>query len=581
VPSAILHILLVAVSLLVWGLASAPAALAQDGADDLPLLLSGVMAGSGQSMVFVTEGASFSPVLVVDGAPDILWTFADGTTSASATPSKNYGTAATRENRLKVTPWSAVRRINIGYDAGDGGSYDIEFVPDQQVSAVRGLHLVAPTLAQWCSSYNRIARLDFRNFTNLDTIECYLSGSLTQVDLTNTPSLRRACFEDCSLTSLDLSGSPNLEDLRGAVNNYPTISFGAIGSQVWHICVRDNPQFTNRTLFADLTQFPLLSELFIWNDNQTGALRIPATTPTGGVSILADDNAYSSLNLSGALQNVANTATVHLRRNSLTSVDITGCRQLTEIDLQDNQLTSAALDALLADLDALGRNVDNTPEGVSLLADIRGNATPGPDGYAHAESLSGKGWTVAANGWTLEPQLPDNGEQRIDFVTSGDTTSMRCDFRGEDTVAAWHWSDGTSTAAVSGEAAVKTGLGAGEHSHHLTISNGAALLRFGSGSGGAGGLTSMTGFANTPALGVLFAFQETLLTALGRTNATRVREYHLKGTALSAAVLDQIFADAVATEVVNGQIWSDNSGTAASDADRATLVQRGWSLDTQ
>jgi len=53
-----------------------------------------------------------------------------------------------RGHALRVKPWSAVRRINLGYDAGDGGSGEIEKVPDQQVSAVTGLTLVAPTLEQ-------------------------------------------------------------------------------------------------------------------------------------------------------------------------------------------------------------------------------------------------------------------------------------------------------------------------------------------------------------------------------------------------------------------------------------------------
>ncbi|WP_428561426.1 MAG: hypothetical protein ACP59X_18920 [Solidesulfovibrio sp. DCME] len=489
----------------------------------MPLFLPAILAGQKSAMVFVTEGESFSPVLVVEGNPTIRWLFADGTTSSSPTPSKQYGSAAKRENRLVVDPWSAVRRINIGYDAGDGGATDIEFVPDQQVSEVRGLHLVAPTLAQWCSSYNRIAHLDFRNFTNLDTIECYWSGSLTQVDLANTPALRRACFEDCSLSSLDLSGSPNLEDLRGALNDYPTITFGSTGSQVWHICVRDNPQITTRALFEDTSPFPLLAELFIWNDNQNGTLRIPATNPDRAVSILADDNAYTTLDLRGALQNSTSTAIVQLRRNRLTDVFITGCSQLTALDVQDNQLSSAALDALLAELDNLGRNTDNTPEDIALLVDIRGNADPGETGYTHAENLSAKGWTVTATSWTLEPGLPNNGAQRVDFSTNGTNTTMRCDFRGSDTVAVWHWSDGTSTPAESGQTVIKDGLEEGTHAHYLSISNGAALLRFGAGEAGAGGLVSMTGFANTPALRILYAYQESQLVSLGRTNATRLR----------------------------------------------------------
>ncbi len=225
---------------------------------------------------FTTQGSSFSPVVVADDGAEILWTWADGPTSSSATPIKIYGSPGERVNTLLVKPWSAVRLINIGYDAGDGGSDAIEYVADQDVSSVNGLQIIAPYLAQWCSSYNDLTSLDFSNFTNLDTIECYLSQTLTHVKLENTPKLKRVCFEDCNLAELDLSGSPNLGDLRGASNEYTTITFGSIGSKLWHICVHDNP-ITNRALFSDMTPFPNLAEFIIWADNQTGNLKIPAT----------------------------------------------------------------------------------------------------------------------------------------------------------------------------------------------------------------------------------------------------------------------------------------------------------------
>jgi hypothetical protein len=547
-------------------------------ADDL-LLYVPPMAGSA-SIVFTTEGSSFAPVITVTGNPSIRWVWADGTTSNSTAPNKNYGSPGTRLNRLYVKPWSALQRINIGYDSGDGGSWEIEPVPDQHVSAVRGLHLVAPYLAQWCSSYNLITSLDFSNFTNLDTIECYLSQSLRTVNLTNTPKLRRACFEDCNLASLDLSGSPNLEDLRGALNDFPTINFGNIGAHVWHICVRDNPQLTNRALFADMTLFPNLYELFIWNDNQTGSLRIPATNPNSQVSILSDDNQYTSLDLSGALANAASRAIVSFRNNNLSTINITGCSQITELYLEYNQLDAATLYTLLATLNALGRSENNLGAGGQLRVDLRGNATPSAMGLVEAQTLAAKGWTVWVEGHTYEPLEPSNGERRLDFSTNGDATSMRVDFgRAATTTAVWHWSDGTTTDAVSGENAVKNNLSAGPQAHHLIISDGAALTRFGaSDGGGAGHLTAMSGFQNCPSMRILYAYNESGLTSLGRTNATKTREYHLWGTALTALAIDQVLADAVATNVWGGTIWSI-SGTAASDTDRAVLLSRGWQLN--
>lgn len=544
-------------------------------ADDMLLYVPALSQPKDRAIIFTTEGSSFSPVITVTGTPTILWRWADGTTSNEAAPTKTYGSPATRQNSLVVEPWSAVRRINIGYDGGDGGSPDIEFVADQHVSSVRGLSLVAATLAQWCSSYNALQSLDFSNFINLDTIECFLSQQLARVTLRNTPKLRRACFEDCNLAALDLSESPLLEDLRGAVNAYPTINFGTIGEHVWHICVRDNPQLTNQALFADMTRFPNIAELFIWNDNQSGTLRLPASSPNG-LSLLADDNHYTALDLSGALTGSAANSTVSLRNNALSAVDITGCAQITALHLENNALPSGQLDTLLATLDALGRSTDDPDAG--FIVDIRGNADPGPVGYGHAERLAAKGWTVAATSWTLYPAGPaDNGEQRLAFTTTGDDASLRCDFLNTAT-AVWQWSDGTTTAAVSGAAASRSGLGPGGHTHGLVLSNGAALTRFGGASAGGGNLVSLAGFENFPGMRLLYAYQEGHLTSVGRTDATRIKEYHLMETALSAAAMDQLFADAVATGVSNGTLWGANTGTAASDADRATLLERGWAV---
>ncbi|MBL0275240.1 MAG: hypothetical protein IPQ24_03910 [Anaeromyxobacter sp.] len=355
-------------------------------------------------ITFTTEGETFAPVLVVEGSPDILWTFADGTTSTSRSPTKAYGSAASRPTTLMVTPWRALRRINLGYDGGDGGSPAIELVPDQHVSAVAGLEVVAPTLAQWCSSYNQLTALDFGDFTNLDTIECYHSATLRSVRLTNTPRLGRACFEDCDLVALDLSGSPRLADLRGALNAFPTIDFGGGRfAETWHVCIRDNPQLASRALFADAAQFPALSELWIWNANQAGALRLGSTHPTLDVSILAAANQYDALLLAGALQNPGARGVVNLQQNLLTRVDLTGCVQVTELYLADNLLGEAEADGILATLDSLGRARLGASDLTPLVVDLTGNASPSAAGRASAVRLASRGWTVRTRTWTETP----------------------------------------------------------------------------------------------------------------------------------------------------------------------------------
>lgn len=359
------------------------------------------IAGTSNSEVitFVSEGSSFSPVIVLDETAIVEWRFADGSTSSETNPTVEYGSEGSRVNTLSVTPWSAVRRINIGYNRGDGGSSHMELVDDQQVSAVTGLEVVAPYLLEWCSSFNQIDSLDFSNFVSLETIECYYSRSLTTVNLQNTPQLSRACFEDCDLETLDLSSSPNLGDLRGARNRYTSINFGTTREDIWHICVRDNPQITES--FPPFTDFPLLRDLYIWNTNQSGELRVASTAIR---SILANNNSYTSLDVTGSsfsggtislndnnLDSVifggcTGMQRLELRNNNLTDIDLTGITTLQTVRLDGNNLTEAAIEAILQNLDASGVQ--------GGIVNLTNNSAPNAAAITSAGSLLGKGWQV-------------------------------------------------------------------------------------------------------------------------------------------------------------------------------------------
>lgn len=353
-----------------------------------------------REIVFTTQGSSFEPLIEVDDGATVRWTWADGTTSAEANASVDYGGPGARKNGLLVTPWSALRTIDIGYDGGDGGtlSYETYLKADQHVSAVDNLDLARDSLVIWCSSYNNIPLLDFSGFGKLETVECYYSNSLYLVNLDGTPALKRACFEDCDLISLDLTGCPNLEDLRGAVNDYPTIVFGPSYPNLWHICVRDNGSaLTDRDIFATTAAFPAIRELYIWNDNQSGALRVPATGE-GRVEIAADGNGYASADFTGALADETETGVVYLRGNRLASVTIAGCDQICSLDLADNELPQGQVDSVLAALYGFGRPTADDA-GIAFAVDLSGtgNAAPGADGLAHAASLTARGWTVTVN----------------------------------------------------------------------------------------------------------------------------------------------------------------------------------------
>ncbi len=289
-------------------------------------------------IIFQTEGSSFNPLISLKGEATVQWTFADGGTSNSLNPVKNYGSAGTRTNRLSVNPWSALKMINIGYDAGDGGSGNIPFVADQQVSKIQNLDLVKDYLEIWCSSYNLIDTLVFDDFILLDTVECYLSRSTKHVSLKNTPGLTRLCLEDNDLDSLDLSGCTGLKDLRGAVNDYSTIQFSESTEELWHICVRDNPQINNDSLFSHLEKFPNLTELFIWNTNQEGDFYARNCFVNSWVTVMADGNHYTTLDLSGGIIKGDGGSWISFNNNDLVSVNIEGFSEIYHLELKNNNL---------------------------------------------------------------------------------------------------------------------------------------------------------------------------------------------------------------------------------------------------
>ncbi len=351
----------------------------------LVMLVSVAGAAPSANITFVTTGSSFSPVITVTGNPTIQWVFGDGSTSNSASPIVNFGSKATRENTLVVTPWSAVTKINIGYDGSDGGvspsSSTIANLAEQNVIAVGGLENVAPYLQVWASNYNPITELDFSNFTALHTIECFSCRSLATIRLRNVPSLNRLCIEQSNISYLDLSEAPSLADLRGASQRSSTytINWGSTGANIWHICVRDNPQITSTFPFS---QFPLLRDFYNWNDNQSGTLHL---TSTNLKSVLSANNHYNEALLSGCFP-VGRNAVVEIQNNNLISLDISSDPGLLYLNASLNLLNQEAVDGILQTLDSY-----KTSAG---FLDLTGNAAPSIIGTEHANNLSTRGWEV-------------------------------------------------------------------------------------------------------------------------------------------------------------------------------------------
>lgn len=330
-----------------------------------------------------SNGSSFAPVIQVVGTPTIQWVFNDATTSASATPVKNYGTVGSRHNYLKVTPWSALTGINLGYDGADGGYGGFAMVSNQNVSGIQNLALAKNSLQYLCASYSPLTELDLREFTALKFVELLYCGNLATLQLGTLPVLERLCVEGCNLGALDLSGCGALQDLRSALNNYTSINWGTTGSALWHICVRSNPKFTVN--LPDLTRFPLLRELLTWDDNQTGAFVCHSSIIQ---RIDSYDNHYTSADISGC----TNLAQFSLSGSQLTSLNLGNASSLTYVQLKDCGLTQPLVDYVLQTLYGAGLLTGNL--------ELDGNAAPSASGLIYYNNLRQRGWTITLNNAT-------------------------------------------------------------------------------------------------------------------------------------------------------------------------------------
>jgi hypothetical protein len=345
-------------------------------------------------IVINTIGADFAPVIEVAGTPVIEWVFNDSTTSSSATPSKSYGSLGLRRNYLKVTPWSALIGINVGYDAGDGGYGNFALVENQNVSGFSNL-AIAGNLQYICTSHNPLEELDLRGLTALRFIESLYCPNLKSAKLGTHPELERICFENCNLDSLDLSGCSALEDLRASRNNYTTIKWGDAGPALWHICVRSNQLAEN---LPDLTQFPVLRELLTWENNQTGAFVCHSPVIR---RIDSYDNHYTSADVSGCTE----LRELSLSGSQLDALDLGTADRIDYLRLTDCGLEASQVDYVLKTLDLSG-----ITDG---YVELEENEGPTAESNVHLTNLKSKGWTVKTEAVTGIPGISDDENLKV------------------------------------------------------------------------------------------------------------------------------------------------------------------------
>lgn len=526
--------------------------------------------GLGCVAQFTTLGSAFAPEIRIAGTPsEFTWIWSDGTTGADQPiANKSFGTSGKRMQGLIVSPASAMAAINLGFDGADGGwSTPLAARPAQGVSAVR-IPYPLPNLRWWASSYNPIANtLDFSGFVSLEAIECYNCAPLRHVVVTNLPALRRVCFEDCDLRELDLSGNPNLGDVRGALNGFTSIrTERGTGPNIWHWCTRDNPQLTQN--FQDImTNFHSLRELYIWNDNQHGHFTTGSTNLT---EALLYDNHFTSADFTGQSRMFRCWVFV----NDLTNLVITGCTGLREIDASHNELTTDALDHVLAVLDSSAPEIGT----VNLAHNAQ---YPSSAGYAHYTNLVNRGVLVTLD-WPASTNLNYDGvwggTNAITFLTT--TRSTRMEIRCSSTPASivWRWGDGATN--TGGLVAAHDFTGAGTFTNYVAVDPPSCVTYFGAQQGYVGqGIQGVYGATNFPNLSFLYLYQESL-TDLSIAGCSNLVQLHFADNPVSTAVCDQWFLDldaAVAGPVAGADFFYPASArTTASDVAWTNLVNKGY-----
>ena len=337
-------------------------------------------------ITFTTAGSNeFHPRINVTGSPTISWVFGDGSTSSSTAPDINYGTYATREATLTVTPWENLTQINLGYtgdDEGETPNVTILNLTNQHVSRVDGLENVAPYLEYWASSYNPITQINFSEFTQLKNIEMYHCTDLTNLTLKNNTNLTRICIENGHLSTLDLSETPAIQDLRvsrqsNTAGDTFSITWGNfIYPDLWHLCI-NNDNIVTPIPFENLTY---LNEIWLWDSNYSWNVHLNSTN-LKDVSIY--NNSITELNLSGCCS-AGSDVYVGGYNNNLTRVIFTkNDTGLVHLDVHNNRLKISAVDEILSVADSM--NITGTGK----VFDLTYNAVPSSEGLAHANNLTG------------------------------------------------------------------------------------------------------------------------------------------------------------------------------------------------
>ena len=277
------------------------------------------------------------------------------------------------------------------------------------------------------------------NKPNLKAIEMqavlpdqYINWTGTFPDLSSNLNLETIRINNCSLTgnNLDFSMLTKLKVisiqfclLGGA---FPLLPKGPNSPivQIQFGNGRQNYRYTDTTAPNLATEFPNCNNLVYSNNNVTGSIQ---AVPSRMFNFWCDNNQHTgsipSLSsgilqqfvcraqrspafLSGSIPDLYNCTVLRMFRcdlNRLTSFAGGVRNTLGDFQAQNNQLTSTAVNAILAAFVAAGRSSANansiTPGYTTCTLNLggTGNAVPTGQGLIDKATLAGRGWSISTN----------------------------------------------------------------------------------------------------------------------------------------------------------------------------------------
>lgn len=209
-----------------------------------------------------------------------------------------------------------------------------------------------------------------------------LTGSF---DFSANPALLELDLYENQLTgSIDLSANTELEMAFLSSNQFTGFIDISANTKLFAV-IFDNNQFSGS---LDLSANVALGYAYFHTNKFSGSLDLSANT------VLIEGQFYDN-QFSGTIDLSNNTALsiAYFYNNQFTGFTGTVSPTLGNFRAQDNLLTQAAVDAILAAFDAAGRN-----SGTRILnLGGTGNAAPSAAGITSKNNLLAKGWTVTTN----------------------------------------------------------------------------------------------------------------------------------------------------------------------------------------